>query len=123
MEYLKTNIVDKFQDPSIVYRLIEYDPNTNQTYEEHVVIYTNQYRLEPANTSEGDLEQDRIQAFLKMGFSLVTKQTYNIDIGNKKLSSQHPLKKSSKKVVKKSSKKLSKKTKKPSKKISKKTKK
>lgn len=104
MEYLKKKVFDKFQNPSVVYRLIEFAIKPNLTIEEHVVIYQKSYTREPADSTTGDVQENRVTEFTDRGFEVVSGANFQTEIAGKTLTnvpSKKPAKKAPKKSIKK----------------------
>ena len=82
MRYLKSDLSDRFQDPMIIYRLVEYDQKSDTTTDDTIVIYTNLHTIENGSES-GDKEDSLVESLITQGYKEVSKVEYEKDIKDK----------------------------------------
>jgi len=80
MIYLKGNVLDDFQIDRIIYKIIDFDLDSNETIEENVIIYDDYYSRYRIVAKEGDVSVELIEEELNDNFIETTELEFNQDI-------------------------------------------
>jgi hypothetical protein len=83
MIYLKSDFTDNFQNLCLVFKLIEYYLNEDQTIEEYIVVYKKIYSSQ-TEIQEGDTSTKLIKIGTSQNFKESSKTEFESAIENKK---------------------------------------
>lgn len=83
MTYLKSDFKDNFQNLCLVFKVIEYNLDEDQTIEDYIVVYKNTYTSQ-AEIQEGDTTSELVKTGFSQKFKECSKTQYESAIENKK---------------------------------------